>query len=153
MRVCGKALLLVAWVWLVLPCLLRRHAATGTLVPGKSTGAPRKTTPHQDHALWRMVWQDRFISARTLMKLAGKASTTSSWPVVIMPIDPQGIPVVYQPPPSLLGMDTAVAEPDNGPLAACHLWWHVKILTLPDRWQDLGTSATCWALQAQEPGF
>ena len=38
--------------------MLRRHAATGTLVPGKSTGAPRKTTPRHGHALLRMVRQD-----------------------------------------------------------------------------------------------
>ena len=30
--------------------LLPRHAATETLVPGKSTGAPRKVTPRQDRA-------------------------------------------------------------------------------------------------------
>ena len=35
--------------------ILKRHAATGSLVPGKSSGAPRKTTPRQDHALLRMV--------------------------------------------------------------------------------------------------
>ena len=43
-----------------------RHAATGILVPGKSTGALRKTTPHRNCALLRMVWQDCFISARAL---------------------------------------------------------------------------------------
>ena len=31
--------------------ILKRHAATGSLVPGKSSGAPRKTTPRQDRAL------------------------------------------------------------------------------------------------------
>ena len=46
--------------------ILKRHAATGSLVPGKSSGAPRKTTPRQDHALLRMVRQDRFLSARAL---------------------------------------------------------------------------------------
>ena len=46
--------------------ILKRHAATGSLVPGKSSGAPRKTTPRQDHALLRMVGQDRFLSARAL---------------------------------------------------------------------------------------
>ena len=35
--------------------ILKRHAATGSLVPGKSSGAPRKTTPRQDRALLRMV--------------------------------------------------------------------------------------------------
>ena len=46
--------------------ILKRHAATGFLVPGKSSGAPRKTTPRQDRAMLRMVWQDRFLSARAL---------------------------------------------------------------------------------------
>ena len=44
--------------------ILKRHAATGSLVQGKSSGAPRKTTPRQDGALLRMVRQDRFLSAR-----------------------------------------------------------------------------------------
>ena len=47
-------------------CILKRHAATGSLVPGKSSGAPRKTTHWQDHALLRMVRQDRLLSARAL---------------------------------------------------------------------------------------
>ena len=47
-------------------CILRRHVANGILLPGKSTGAPLKTTPRQDCALLRMVWFDRFISARAL---------------------------------------------------------------------------------------
>ena len=46
--------------------ILKRHAATGSLVPGKSSGAPRITTPRQDRALLRMVRQDRFLSARAL---------------------------------------------------------------------------------------
>ena len=46
--------------------ILKRHAATGSLVPGKSSGAPRKTTPRQDCALLRMIRQDRFLSARAL---------------------------------------------------------------------------------------
>ena len=41
--------------------ILKRHAATGSLVPGKSSGAPRKTTPRLDRALLRMVRQDRFL--------------------------------------------------------------------------------------------
>ena len=68
MRVWDKVLLLVAWVWLMLPSkhVLWRHAATGTLVPDKSTGIPRQTTPHQGCVLLRMVPQDRFISAQAL---------------------------------------------------------------------------------------
>ena len=46
--------------------IFKRHAATGSLVPGKSSGAPRKTTPRQDRALLRMVRQDRFLSAQAL---------------------------------------------------------------------------------------
>ena len=46
--------------------ILKRHAAIGSLVPGKSLGAPRKTTPRQDRALLRMVQQDCFLSARAL---------------------------------------------------------------------------------------
>ena len=38
-----------------------------------------------------------------------------------------------------------VAEPDNGPLAACHLRWWVQIPTLPDRWQAKVASFTWWA--------
>ena len=46
--------------------ILKRHAAMGSLVPGKSSGAPRKTTPQQDRALLRVVRQDRFLRARAL---------------------------------------------------------------------------------------
>ena len=42
--------------------ILKRHAATGSLVPGKSSGAPRKTTPRQDRTLLRMIRQDRVLS-------------------------------------------------------------------------------------------
>ena len=48
----------VSWVCLVLPSTAR------TLVPVKSMRAPRKTTPPQAYALFRVVRQDRFISAR-----------------------------------------------------------------------------------------
>ena len=47
-------------------CILKRHAATGSWVPGKSSGASRKTTPRQDRVLLRMVRQDRFLGARAL---------------------------------------------------------------------------------------
>ena len=46
--------------------ILKRHAVTGSLVPGKSLGAPRKTKPRQDRALLRMVRHDHFLSARAL---------------------------------------------------------------------------------------
>ena len=46
--------------------ILHRRVATGTLVPGKSIGAHWRTTPHQDCALLKIVWQNRFISDRAL---------------------------------------------------------------------------------------
>ena len=42
--------------------IFQRHAATGSLVPDKSMGVPRKITPRQDCALFRMVQQDLFVS-------------------------------------------------------------------------------------------
>ena len=47
--------------------ILQRHAVTLTLVPGKSTGAPRRPPPRQDRALLRKIRQDRFIRARASM--------------------------------------------------------------------------------------
>ena len=81
--------------------ILKRHAATGSLVPRKSSGAPRKTTPRQDRALLRMVRQDRFLSARpwrrgweicTEWGLVAQRLTTDSCPVVTGHIDPQRSP-------------------------------------------------------------
>ena len=83
------------------------------LVLGKSTGAPWKTTPCQDHALFMMVRQDRFISARDLtaqmrnlydMRAAQK--TIQNWLLL------DGYHAY---------MGTEVAESDNGRLAASHL--------------------------------
>ena len=79
----------------------KRHAATGSLVPGKSSGAPRKTTPRQDRALLRMVRQDRFLGARALtalmrnlyeMRLVAQRLTTNSCPVVTGHLNPQQSP-------------------------------------------------------------
>ena len=66
MRICGKVLLLVTWVW------LPSTASSGGMLPlelwcqASPLGAPQKITSCQNHALFRMVWQDRFISARAL---------------------------------------------------------------------------------------
>ena len=81
--------------------ILQRLAVTGTLVPDKSTGAPRKTTPRQDCALLRMVQQDCFIGAWALMvqrsnlyrmRAGLKTNNNGSCPVVTVPMDPQGSP-------------------------------------------------------------
>ena len=72
--------------------ILQRHTATGTLVPGKSTGASRKITLCQDF-LFRMV-QPLHRGWGICMEwvLAGKPSTTGPNPVFTVPIDPQGSP-------------------------------------------------------------
>ena len=80
-------------------CILWRHAATGTVGPGKSIGARRKSTPRQDMLCWG--WSDRIASYvlgpwrhgwGICMEwgLAGKQSTTSSCSVVTVLKDPQG---------------------------------------------------------------
>ena len=82
--------------------ILWRYVAIGTLVP------PRNTTPRQNRRLLRMVQQDRLPCLRTHTETL----------------------VDCQPPPSPLGVGTLMSEPDNGPLAACHLRWGVQIPTL-----------------------
>ena len=125
--------------------ILKRHAATGSLVPGKSSGAPRKTIPRQDRALLRMVRQDRFLSARALtarmrnlygMGLVAQRLTTDSCPVITGHIDTQRSPCWLPTTVVPLGVGAEVAKPDSGPLAACHLQWWVEIPTLPGRWQS-----------------
>ena len=127
--------------------ILKRHAATGSLVPGKSSGAPRKTIPRQDRALLRMVRQDLFLSARALMarmiNLYGMSAGRTTVNNRLLPrgyrayrpTTTPGSPADCQPPSSPLGVGAEVAEPDSGPLAACHLRWWVEIPTLPGRWQ------------------
>ena len=46
--------------------ILLRQASTASLEPGKSTGAPRKTTAHQERAFFRIVPEDRFKIASAL---------------------------------------------------------------------------------------
>ena len=60
--------------------IFQRHVANGTLVPDKSTGASWKTTPHQDHALLRMVWQECFISAWALDDVGEEFVWNEGWP-------------------------------------------------------------------------
>ena len=95
--------------------ILKRHAATGSLVPGKSSGAPQKTTPRQDRALLRMVRQDRFLSAGALTARMRNLYGMRAGRTFVN--------------------NRLLAEPDSGPLAACHLRWWVEIPTLFGRWQ------------------
>ena len=66
-RALSKVLLLRVWVWLVLPSTAYSKGvlATGSLVPGKSSGAPQRQHLCKT-ALLRMVRQDLFLSARAL---------------------------------------------------------------------------------------
>ena len=67
-RALSKVLLLPVWVQLVLPS----NAYSKSMLPldlwcqASLQVLPQKTTPRQDRALLRMVWQDRFLSARAL---------------------------------------------------------------------------------------
>ena len=114
--------------------IIRRHAGIGTLVPGRSTGATSKTTPRQDSALLRTFGQDRFISAWDLTvwlrylyeMIAGQKPINNrlgSCPMVTLTIGPQGSPCWLLTTAASVG--TEVAEPENGPLATCHLRWRV----------------------------
>ena len=60
--------------------MLQRHAANGTLVPSKSTRAPRKTTPRQDCALLRLVQEDHFIRAQASICMDEEFVWNGSWP-------------------------------------------------------------------------
>ena len=132
---CTDVLLCVHTYRVTINHILQRHAAAGTLVPGKSTRAPQKTMLRQDCALFRMVRQNRFKNAgaltawmRNLYGMRAGQKTNNNrllrrgyhaclWTRKESPID-------CQLPPTPLGVGTEVAEPDNGPLAACHLrWW------------------------------
>ena len=125
--------------------ILKRHAATGSLVPGKSSGAPRKTTPRQDRALLRMVRQDRFLSARALTarmrNLCGMRAGRTTVNNRLLSRGyranrPTTKPLLTANHRRLrLELGAEVAEPDSGPLAACHLRQWVEIPTLPGRWQ------------------
>ena len=51
--------------------IILRQAATASLEPGKLTGAPRKTTAHQQHALLSKVREDCFKSAPAFSERMG----------------------------------------------------------------------------------
>ena len=89
-------------------------------------------------------WSDRIVSwvlgpwhrgweICTEWGLVAQRLTTNSCPVVTGHTDPQRSPADCQPPSSPLGVGADVAEPDSGPLAACHLRWWVVIPTLDGR--------------------
>ena len=126
-------------------CILERLAATGSLAPGKSSGAPRKTKPRQDPALLRMVRQDRFLSARALTAwMRNLYGMRAGRTTVNNRLLSRGYRAYRPTTKPLLTANhrrlrlewcAQVAEPDSGPLAACHLRWWVEIPTLPGRWQ------------------
>ena len=98
--------------------ILQRHAATGTLVPGKSTGLLGR--PHLLKTVLCWGWLDRIASSALRpwrhgrgffveWVLTGKPSTTSSFPVVTMPIDIQRSPYWLPTNVVLLWVGTEVA--------------------------------------------
>ena len=76
-----------------------RHAATGTLVPGKSTEAPRKTTPCEDCFVENGL-TGSLHKCSCLDSADEKFVWNEGWPenhqqpafVMWLPIDPQGSP-------------------------------------------------------------
>ena len=139
----SKVLLLPVWVWLVLPST----AYSKGMLPldlwcqASLQGLPERQHLGQTVHCWG--WSDRIVSWMlgpwwrgweicAEWGLVAQRLTTDSCPVVTGHIDPQRSPVDCQPPSSPLGVGAEVAEPDNGPLAACHLRWWVEI---PRRWQ------------------
>ena len=145
-RACGNMLLLVMWVWLMSPLTAssggmlllelwcqsskssgffgRQHLVKTVLCWGWS-----KRIALSVLGPWRRIW-----GICMEWGLAWKPWTTGSCPMVTMPIDQQGSPCWLPPSPSLLGVGAEVAEPDNGPLAACNPWWRVQIPTSPGKW-------------------
>ena len=143
-RALSKVLLLPVWVWIVLPSTAY---SKGMLPLDLWCQASLQGLPEIQH-LGKTVhcwgWSDRIVSGVlgpwwrgweicTEWGLVGQRLTTNSCPVVTGHIDEA--PADYQPPSSPLGVGAEVAEPDSGPLAACHLRWWVEIPTLHGRWQ------------------
>ena len=121
------------------------HVATGNLVPGKSEeGSLERNTSSRpcfvedgptgslhkcsglDGADEELVWYEGWPE-------------NHQYPALFLWLPclwtHKKVPVDCQPPSSPLVVGTEVAEPDNGPLVACHLRWRVQIPTLPSRWQ------------------
>ena len=145
-RALSKVLLLPMWVSLVLPSTAY---SKGMLPLDLWCQASFQGLPERQH-LGKTVhcwgWSDRIVSwvlepwrrgweICTEWGLVVQRLTTDSCPVVAGHIDPQRTPADCQLPSSPLGVGAEVAEPDSGPLAACHLRWWVEIPTLPGRWQ------------------
>ena len=145
-RALSKVLLLPVWVWLVLPSTAY---SKGMLPLDLWCQASLQGLPERQH-LGKTVhcwgWSDRIVSwvfgpwrrgweICAEWGLVAQRLTTDSCPVVTGHIDPQEAPADCQPPSSPLEVGAEVAEPDSGPLAACHLRWWVEIPTLPGSWQ------------------
>ena len=120
-RTCGKVLLLVAWIWLVLPST----ASSGGMLPLElwcqvHGGCPEDFTWSrpcfvEDVPIGSLLLRPLRLGWGICMEwgLAGKLSTTSFFPMVTVHIDQRGCPRWLP----------------------CHLRWQVQIPTLPGRWQ------------------
>ena len=127
--------------------IFRRHAATGALGPGKSMGGLLGRPPLIKTMLCS-GWSDTITSKvlgswwhgwRSCMErglIEKKHQQSALVPCLPCPYTHKEAHADCQPPLSPLGVGTEVAEPKNGPLAACHFRWWVKIPTLLGRWQS-----------------
>ena len=102
-KACSKVILLVSWVWLVLPST----ASSGGMLPlelwyqASHRGCPEGHTSSR----WRIVEDG---ATESLHKCSGLDNRRL--PHVYRTYNPQGSPVDCQPPPSLLGVSTDVAK-------------------------------------------
>ena len=139
MKAWSKVLLLVVWIWLVLPSTAHPPEACCHWNFGAKQvhGAPWKITPRQDRALFRTVRQDRFISApaltawiRSLYGMGAGRKTINSRPLS------RGYHA-YRPTRKLL-------------LTANHLLLHLK---WEQRWQNLTMAHWQHVIFSEEPRF
>ena len=137
--------------------ILLRQAATASLEPEKSTGAPRKTTAHPERKLFGMVSEDHSKGARALNEsmrnLYGVRvgrKTINNW-LVVRGYHALGILRKPLPAPPRLG--TEVAEIDCGRLVPRHLWRWATSSAVPCRWPHGSLSTAGRALPARPPDW
>ena len=130
--------------------IIWRHAATGALVPGKSTGAPRKTTPHQDHVFLMKILQDRFISARALtVRMRNLYGMRNGWKTINKQLFSHGYRAYRPKRKPLFEVGTEVTEPIGSMSSS---------VMSPDsnltQWMaGLGYVVYLWTLSAKVPGL
>ena len=141
----GKVLLLVAWVWLVLPLTASSrgmlplelwcqqvHGVSEDHTSSRSCFVEDGPTGSLHKYLGLSGADEEFVSNEGWAENHQQLALVPWWPCIWTHKE---APVDCQPPASPLWVGTEVAEPDNGPLAAYHLRWRVQISTLLGRSQ------------------